>query len=573
MTSARRVLLVAVMALSQALAPALFSPMAFADERILSYHGDVEIAADAVITVTETIRVRAEGNQIRRGIYREFPTRYVDPAGNAYSVAFDVVAVAREGYSEPWHVEERPNGVRVYIGGRDQLLAAGEHEYTLTYRTDRQIGYFESHDELYWNVTGNDWAFPIDQASARVRLPVLVPADQLAVEGYTGRYGSTGQDYRSETETGGARITASRGLEPGEGLTLVLSWPKGVVFEPGELDRARYFLEDNVGVLLAFATLLLVCVYLFVAWQRYGRDPAAGVTFAHYEPPEGYSPGSLRFISKMGYDAKALAAAVISLAVKGYLAISKENDTYLLTQSASNEPLGPGEGLLNRKLFERGPVVELDDGNHELIGGARKAHRQELKRHYYRTYFLNNSQWLVPAFAVSVLSLLAIIALDAFSPLVLAAFIANLGIQVLALFLMKSPTRRGRALMDKLDGFELYLTVAEKDDLNIRHAPELTPEIFERYLPFAIALGVENDWAEKFAGVLARLGIAERTAYQPGWYQGDFYPHQLSRFMDDIGSGFSSAIASAATPPGSSSGSGGGGFSGGGGGGGGGGGW
>ena len=138
---------------------------------------------------------------------------------------------------------------------------------------------------------------------------------------------------------------------------------------------------------------------------------------------------------------------------------------------------------------------------------------------------------------------------------------------------MKSPTRRGRALMDKLAGFELYLGVAEKDDLNIAHPPELTPALFERYLPFAIALGVANEWGEQFSQVLSKMDRAERAAYSPRWYHGDFNPHRMSGFVNDVGSGFSSAIASAATPPGSSSGGGGGGFSGGGGGGGGGGGW
>ena len=157
--------------------------------------------------------------------------------------------------------------------------------------------------------------------------------------------------------------------------------------------------------------------------------------------------------------------------------------------------------------------------------------------------------------------------------MVVGVFALNVLVQVVFLMLMSAPTRRGRLLMDKLDGFELYLSVAEKDDLNIAHPPELTPALFERYLPFAIALGVANEWAEQFAAALSRMDRAERSAYAPHWYHGDFHPHRLSGFVDDVGSGFSTAIASAATPPGSSSGGGGGGFSGGGGGGGGGGGW
>jgi uncharacterized membrane protein YgcG len=275
----------------------------------------------------------------------------------------------------------------------------------------------------------------------------------------------------------------------------------------------------------------------------------------------------------MGYDADTLTAAVVSLAVKGYLTIRNDDDDYVLEQTESDQGMGPGEAALLAELFSQGSVVLLDDKNHELIGGARKAHKRALKRNYYNVYFKNNSQWLLPTFLGSLAGFIVLTLVGLVTPVVVGVFILNAVLQVGFLILMKSPTRRGRELMDKLEGFELYLGVAEKDDLNIAHPPELTPALFERYLPFAIALGVANAWAEQFATVLSKMDRAERSAYSPHWYHGNFQPHRLSSFVDDVGSGFSTAIASAATPPGSSSGGGGGGFSGGGGGGGGGGGW
>lgn len=551
----------------------ILAPLVNADERILSYHGEIRIAADASMTITETITVRSEGDQIRRGIYRDFPTRYRDTYGNHYVVLFDVVSVTRDGQPEPWHAEDRSNGVRVYIGTASRMLSPGEYTYALTYRTDRSIGYFDDHDELYWNVTGTDWAFPIDQASARVVLPGNLAASDLAVEGYTGKFGATGRDVTGQTGPGTATLQTTRALGPREGMTLVVSWPKGVVYEPDGLDRAVMLLQDNLGLILALTILVAVSGFLFTAWRRYGRDPEAGVTFAHYEPPEGYSPGSMRYIRKMGYDADTLTAAVVNLAVLGYLKIRNEDDDYVLEQTSSSQPLGPGEKALCNALFAEGPVVILDDKNHVLIGGARKAHKRALKRHYYSVYFKNNSQWLLPTFLGSLLAFIVLIAAGLMTPLVVAVFLVNALIQTLFLILMKAPTRRGRDLMDKLEGFELYLKVAEKDDLEIRHPPELTPDLFERYLPFAIALGVANEWAEQFAAVLSKMDAETRSAYAPSWYHGRFHPHRLNSFVKDVGSGFSTAIASAATPPGSSSGAGGGGSSGGGGGGGGGGGW
>ena len=168
---------------------------AHGDERILSFHSEIAIAADATMTVAETIRVRAEGNNIRRGIYRDFPTDYTDAYGNGYVVDFDVLWVSRNGESEAWRATKRSNGVRVYVGSADRMLPPGEHTYTIHYRTDRQIGYFDDHDELYWNVTGNGWDFVIDQASATVTLPGDVSGDDIAIEGYTGRAGEQGQHY------------------------------------------------------------------------------------------------------------------------------------------------------------------------------------------------------------------------------------------------------------------------------------------------------------------------------------------------------------------------------------------
>ena len=173
---------------------ALLVSSAMAQERILSYHSDITINADGSMVVEETIAVRAEGRQIDRGIYRDFPTRYRDRFGNSYVVDFDVVSVRRDGAAEAWHTENLSNGVRVYVGSADRHLTPGEYEYSIRYRTSRQLGFFDEHDELYWNVTGNGWTFGIDRASARVRIPGNPSAEAIKVEGYTGAFGASGRN-------------------------------------------------------------------------------------------------------------------------------------------------------------------------------------------------------------------------------------------------------------------------------------------------------------------------------------------------------------------------------------------
>ena len=144
--------------------------VAIADERILDFKSDIVVRQDGWIVVTETIKVRSEGQRIRRGIYRDFPTQYTDAFGNNFEVNYEPLSVLRNGDPEDYRVERFANGVRIYFGNANRMLTNGIHTYRFRFRANRMLGYFPEHDELYWNVTGLDWAFPIDQASATIRL-------------------------------------------------------------------------------------------------------------------------------------------------------------------------------------------------------------------------------------------------------------------------------------------------------------------------------------------------------------------------------------------------------------------
>ena len=135
-------------------------PAAAANERIGAFHSRIVVHPDASLTVTETITVNSEGQEIKRGIIREFPTKYQDKHGHTVRVGFEIVEIRRDGQLEPYHTEKAANGVKIYIGQKDVLLQPGKHTYTITYQTTRQLGFFKDYDELYWNVTGNGWTFP-----------------------------------------------------------------------------------------------------------------------------------------------------------------------------------------------------------------------------------------------------------------------------------------------------------------------------------------------------------------------------------------------------------------------------
>lgn len=630
-----------------------------AGERILSYHVEITVHADAWITVQETIEVLAEGNEIKRGIYRDVPVTYGGggPFGGSgfwggVRVPIEIVSVKRDGRPEPYHTEDVGRHKRIYAGKSDVFLQPGVYTYSLTYRLGRMIGYFDDHDELYFNVTGNEWAFPIGEASATVILPEDVPDARVGHEAYTGPAGAKGQDYESEmAEDGTVAFRTTRPLAAGEGLTIVVTWPKGFVPEPTRWERLTWLSGDVPVLVIGPIGLVVVFAYYVLAWWRVGRDPARGTVIPLYEPPEGVSPPAARFILEMGYDTKCMAAALVDLAVRGFLKIEDTDGEFrLVRRDLDDEPRLPSEErkVLRRLLGSGTRSLTLENKHHSRFSGAADRLKDTLKSRFSPRHFVSNTPYAVAGAVLSAGTMIAIglglgmprlmifaflsvwltgwsfgvwklvgsalsgwrqvihrrggwqaagsaVFLTAFSVPFLAgevfaigvmASLASIWIVPLAVALiavnlvflhwLKAPTRKGRELMDRLEGFRMYLSTAEQRRLEAAHPPEKTPELFERYLPYAMAMDVENAWAEQFADVLeaAEAERAEGRGYSPSWYSGPAVAGAgLAGLTSGLGSSLSSAFSSAATAPGSTSGSGGGGSSGGGGGGGGGGGW
>lgn len=615
-----------------------------AEERILRFVSDVAVQTNGDLLVTETIRVQAEGDEIRRGILRDFPTTYRDERGASVVVGFDVESVTRDGRDEPFAIERLSNGKRVRIGSGETMLEPGPHDYVIRYRTTRQIGYFDDFDELYWNATGTGWTFPIDVAEARITLPEAVPFGQTAI--YTGRQGERGQDARVISKEPGRIVFRTTAPLPAHaGLTVAAAWPKGVVDAPSTGQRAGWWIRDNIGAVFALFGAAGGLLYLFQAWRKAGRDPEPGPVIPLFTPPDGLSPAAARYVSEMGFDDRAFTAAILDLGVKGQLRIADSGKSLALTRTPGGHSVPPAERAAADALFRSGSEVRLVQSNHAALSRAKSTLARGLAKAYSGTVFNMNSGWLtggvlitlgayilaatglviamgenglVAAFSLIFLSVPSIVVgltlrslrgspwykrifvllftgvfalafggagLGVFlsavrGPLDLAVLVlpfALLPVLASAFSWMRAPTPEGQKLRDAVAGFRQYLGIAEEHRLDMLHPPEKTPELFERYLPYAVALDVENAWAKKFAGVLAAAGA---TAAVSSWYlasgNGSRSPTDL---VNRLGSGLSQTVASASTAPGSrggsrsSSGSSGGGSSGGGGGGGGGSGW
>ena len=592
---------------------------AAAGERILSFTSHVQVQPDASLTVTETIVVRATGDQIKRGIVRDFPTTYTNRFGHKVIVGFRILEVQRDGTAEPYHLESAPNGKKVYIGQKDIFLSPGVYTYTLTYHTTRQLGFFPDFDELYWNVTGHGWTFPLDRAEAVVILPPGARVRQYAA--YTGVMGSKGQDFLASVQDGRIVFTGTRGFASGEGMTVAVSWPKGFVPAPTRQTQVWHFLQDNLSAASVWLAVLALLGYYFLIWFKVGRDPQKGLIIPLYGPPQGLSPAAVRFVKRMGFDDKAFAATLVNMAVKGRLIIEDHAGDFTLRRPQTKPPsplTGPEEKILS-KLFQGQDVLKVAATNHENIRSAAKALGNNLRWEVEKKYFITNSGYFAGGVLFSLLALalavlmsgdrdimfatgflvlwlsiwtpvsislwvmkaqkvlavpfsfFAVMALSAiffFSPLTAVVFVLVVVFNMLFHFLLKAYTVSGRRIMDQIDGFRMYLTAAEQHRLELLHPPERTPELFEKYLPFALALDVENEWCEQFSDVL------DKASYAPDWYQGSSWRSLGSGGISaSLGSSLSASISSSSSPPGSSSGSGGGGSSGGGGGGGGGSGW
>lgn len=548
-----------------------FGPAA-AQERILSFHSDIAIAASGELTVRETIQVNAAGSAIQRGIYRDFPILYRGSAGLRLKVPFEVITVKRNGRDEPFTIEGLGNGRRIRIGSANVLLSPGEHTYEITYRTSEQLGRFAEHDELYWNVTGNGWGFAIDQASARVTLPQGARA--LSHEAYTGPQGAKGKDYRSAEPTPGVVTFATTSpLPPENGLTIVVTWPKGFLAPPPAQNLTLRYVRDNLGIFGGLLGLLALLVYYVLTWLAVGKDPEKGTIIPRYEPPKGFSPAAVRYLRRMGFDDSTFTAGMIGLAAKGALTIEKDGQVFVLkaTPGTPPETLSSEERQLLTKLFRLGNSLRLQQTNHRILGEAKQALQSSLSLALETKYFLRNTGFWILGLLVSALPLLLTalgselppvalflilwlsfwsigvavllsVVVSAFSgrrylqgvfmsafalPFVagelfaLSALWLTAGGLVVSIFaitiaahtafyhLLKRPTAIGQQTLDEIEGFREYLTVAEADRLNLLNPPQQTPELFEQFLPYAFALDAEQQWSESFDAVLAKAAQAE----------------------------------------------------------------
>ena len=375
------------------------------------------------------------------------------------------------------------------------------------------LKFFEDHDELYWNVTGDEWDVPIENARAEILLPPGVTG--IRALAFTGAYGSRAQNADVVTSDNTVNVSMLRPLSFHEGLTVVVGWDKGFVKQPGTSELINQFLESNWPVFFPVPVFL----FMFWLWYTRGRDPRVGPVAVQYAPPEGMTPAEAGTLVDDDAAMRDITATIVDLAVRGYLVIEEKEKDHML-------------GLYSNKEYvfhmKKKPAEWTGLKSHELVllagifanGAQTDVELSALQNQFYknlpgikdgifdalmeRGYFQHRPDYVRSGFvgggiAVGVLLFFIGNALSqkmgmALAPFIIAAIVSAAIIIGFGWF-MPARTAAGAKALAGVLGFEDFLTHVEADRMD---RIDQTPETFEKFLPFAMALGVEKKWVGAF---------------------------------------------------------------------------
>jgi uncharacterized membrane protein len=543
----------------------LWGKSAFAAEQINSFDVNVRLSKDASFVVTENI-VYDFGEDEKHGIYRDIIYKYKARGGN-FALRITNISVTDEK-DAPYNFEASNSGIYLHIKiGDANRTITGAHTYKIQYTVARAINYFKDHDEFYWNATGNEWQVPILKSSATVEFPGNFRAEDVSSTCFAGTFGSTDACTGRKLLTGGSiYVTGAEfkqsALPELSGLTVVVGLPSGTFAKPTVWQTIWETIKDNFILFLP----ALVFVYLYWRWYRFGRDPKGrGTVVAQYEAPDNLTPAEVGVIYDEKVHAKDLSAEIISLAVRGYMRINRtEKGKIFKSPEYEFEKLKPGDDLskdfdkeLYNGFFKDGDKVTLSDLRDNFYKNYQRARSQVYANVTAAGYFGKDPGRVRIKYII-----LAILCF--FWAFFIGAFFGGLGIFsflvcgiMIFIFGMFMParTQKGVEAKEYIEGLKLYMTVAEKDRINFHNAPEKNPQRFEKLLPFAMALGVENEWAKQFEGIYNQ---------QPSWYNDPTQQTFTALLLINSLSTFQTQSQGALVSSPSSAGSGGSGFSGGG---------
>jgi uncharacterized membrane protein len=562
----------------------LFSPalaLSTRELRIENFQSEVLVMADGTIDVTENIQAHFVGGPWH-GLYRTIPVEYVTPQGLNYSLVLEVRRITDgSGRALKYETsrERHYRKLKIYVPDADNTTQTISIEYAVS----DALRFFDDHDELYWNVTGDDWDVPIHAASARIILPE--GTTNIRANVFTGAYRSRAQNADVDVAGNGVEVRTREPLRLHEGLTVAVAFDKGFVHEPGAADKVALFFRSNWPLGLPLATF----VVMFYLWWTKGRDPRLRPIAAQYAPPDQLTPAEAGTLVDNSADMRDITATIVDLAVRGYIAIeehqreqmlglmhSKDYNFILKKERAEWAELKAHEQALLAGLFTMGTAGEtvsmssLENHFYTNLPGIRSNIFDSLVTHgyYNRRPDAVRSSYIAVGAVVGFLVVFGGVKMASslgMAPLTFIAAGVLTGAMICGFgWFMPAHTEQGARTLEGVLGFEDFLVHVEAERFNTMIK---TPQMFEKFLPFAMALGVEKNWSKAFQGILTQ---------PPEWYRGSsygpgFYPIMFTNDLSSMSSRVSSVMTAAPRSSGGSGfgggGSSGGGFGGGGGGG------
>ena len=541
--------------------------------RIADFKDTIAISEDGGALVSEKITLVFVGQW--HGIHRTIPIEYPGPHGTNYTLYLDVKSVTDEENRKLKYESSKSGGYRdlkIYIPDAEDATRVVNIDYTVR----NGVRYFEDHDEFYWNVTGNDWPVPIDRASAFVTLPENAGGG-LRAQAFTGVYGSTEGEATSEVKGADVMFETTNSLPMRGGLTIDIYIPKGVLKQPGALTELAWFLGSNPIVFLPFLTLAV----MFGLWHTVGKDPDPGMSVAPmYEPPKDLTPAEAGTLIDDSTDPRDITSTIVDLAVRGYVKIEEKVDTILIFKNRDyvlhllkpreqwGNELSPHERVMLENIFAGGTETRLSSLKNRFytaIPVIREDIMSALKRKGMYMLDPGSANGYSIAAAVAIALLLAAIQylgwMNLFNsvPLLIGSGLISAGIWWLFARQMTAKTLLGARTTIAILGFQEFMNRVDADRIK-----RLPPDTFEKYLAFAMAFGVEQHWAQAFAGIVKD---------PPSWYVGStpyvgfnpiFFANSMHSMTSDMHQVFVSAPRASSSGSGFGGGGGGGGFSGGG---------
>lgn len=535
---------------------------------IESFDVQVVVQPDSTIDVTETLAVKFEG--VWHGIYRSIPVEYRGSLGLNYTLFLEPESVTdQDGNSLKYEVSKRGQykQFKIYVPDAEDTTRT----IVVRYKALDALRFFADHDELYWNVTGNETDAAIESASAHIELPAGVTG--LHAAAFTGGYGERGQEADVKVSDNVVELRMQRPLSYHEGLTAVVGWDKGFVRPPSALAKMVLFLRSN----WPFAVPILAFIFMAWFWYSNGRDPRRNPISVQYEPPEKLSPGEAGTLVDNEVAMRDITATIVDLAVRGFLTIEQQETSQALglvhhknfifhrTKAASEwTGLKPHEQQLLSALFDEGTSesVSLTDlQNHFYVhlpairnrifdGLMTNKFYSRRPDKMHQGYFVGGiviafaSFWLATPVSTALgMAFLTVL----LSGLLTGAIVAGFG------HFMSARTVDGERELEKVLGFEDFLGRVQKDQIE---RLVKTPEMFDKYLPYAMALHVEKKWASTFQDIYRQ---------PPQWYSGPYGAgFQTYLFVNDLNLMSMQTGSALASSPRSAGGAGGSGFGGGG---------